>query len=183
MAKKVDHGAAVAALHGIKRSGDWRSLERWMKKYFGNVCQICGKGPVQIHHWYAFHDCVLAGRPELERTFENLTSLCETEKGKPTEDHHEICGHLCDFKSYDKDLVIQIPKWKGLPGSAIKEMDDWKALAAAKPLSYPSMGATDQSSFKATLDIVFPKDKIAVWDGKQFIKNGQVFVPSAYKAG
>lgn len=182
MAKKMDQGAAVAAEFGLKRSEHWPSLEKWMKKYFGNACQICGNGPIQVHHIMPFHDCVLAGRPELELTFENLAALCETEKGKPTEDHHLIAGHLEDFKSYDKDLKTMIPQWKGLPGSAVKEMDAWKALAAAKPLTYPKMGAPDQTSFKANLDVILPKDQIAVWDGKQFMKNGVVFVPPPFQA-
>ena len=178
MAKKIDHGAAVAAEHGLKRSEHWPSLEKWMKKYFGNACQICGKGPVQIHHAYPFHDAILSGRPELELTFENLTSLCETEKGKPTQDDHLIVGHLENFRSFNKELLVMIPKWKGLPSNAIKEMDDWKTLAGSKPLSYPQMGTSDQESFKETLDSIFPKDKISVWNGKQFLRNGAIVVPS-----
>lgn len=175
---KVDQGALVAAEHGVQRSKLWPSLERWMKKFFNNACQLCGQGPVQIHHWIPFHDCVLCGRPELELSFDNLTALCENEKDKPTQDHHLIAGHLCDFRSYNKILKDCIPQWKGLPGTAIKEMDMWKKLEAARPLSYPKMDPEAQAQFCADVDKLLPKDQVAVWDGKKFMKNGVVFTPA-----
>jgi 5-methylcytosine-specific restriction protein A len=178
MGSKIDYGAAVAAEHGLARSHHWPSLEKWMKRYFGDACQICGKGPIQIHHWMPFHDCILAGRSELELTLENLTALCETEKDRPAEDHHVIAGHLCDFKSYNSNLLASIAAWKGLSGEAIKELNGWKLLAQAKPPSYPVMAPDVQAAFRATLDRILPTDQIAVWDGEKFMRNGAVFMPT-----
>src|SRR5437879_5670628 len=100
-AKKVDFGAALAAEHGLKRSARWPAKEAAFKKA-NPTCACCGKTypagrGIQVHHRRPFHDCILAGRADLELDDRNLISLCETEAGTETNDCHIACGHLGDF--------------------------------------------------------------------------------------
>jgi hypothetical protein len=177
MAEVLDHGAKVAKVHGVKRSPHWGSLENWFKKRFGEVCPISGLSPVQIHHAFPFHDCYLAGRPDLELALENLYALYSGGSGGADEGHHLIVGHLGNFKSYNPDLRACLKKWKGLTVAQIKALPKWKALVAKKPLSFPQMSPKQQIAFRAVLDRKFDPKKIAVFDGRKFIRNGVIVKP------
>lgn len=173
----LDHGAKVAKAHGVKRSSHWGSLENWYKKRFGGVCPISGLSPVQIHHSFPFHDCLLAGRPELELALENLYSLYSGGVGGADEGHHLIVGHLGNFKSYNPYLKTCLKTWKGLTVVQIKALPRWKELAAKKPLSFIQMSPRQQIAFRAVLDRKFDPKKITLFDGKRFTRNGVIVKP------
>lgn len=158
------------------RSPHWGSLENWIKKHYGDVCEITGLSPVQIHHEFPFHDCILAGRPELELTLENLHRLYSGGH-EAANGHHLIVGHLRDFRSYNPRLVHYLHKWKGLTTEQIQKLPEWKSMASRKPKSYSEMTPFLQDAFRQALDHRFPKDKITVFDGKVFRRNGVIVTP------
>lgn len=159
------------------RSAHWPHVEQ-MKKRLQPLCQICGTPDcIQIHHVNPFEDAVDAGRPELELCLENLASLCETEAKESTQNCHLIVGHLGNFKSQNPILEVCLTRWKGLAGSVIQKRNDWIQLAAAKPLQFHEMPTADQQAYRANLDAVMPADKITVWDGQHWKRNGAILSP------
>ena len=106
---RVDHGAAVAALHGISRSPHWPAVE----KAFAAAHTTCLFGPHkdfpkaknQIHHTKVpFHLAILCGRGDLELDFRNLSALCQNEQGFASADCHIKWGHLESFRSWNPNL-------------------------------------------------------------------------------
>lgn len=173
-----DHGLAVATERGISaRSPHWGTLEHIVRKLRGDRCEISGRGPTQVHHGYPFHDCVLAGRPELELTLENLHLLYSGEN-HAEQGHHLIVGHLRNFRSYNPDLAGCIARWKGKDVQQIQALPEWQMMAHGKPRSYSELPPKDQAKFRRLLSRVFPPDKITVFDGRVFRRNGHIVTPT-----
>lgn len=169
---------------GTLRSPHWPSVEHFVRHILHPICQICGNAQVQVHHIHPFEDCRDAGRPELELCLENLCSLSETEAtgttaARPVPNCHLQVGHVGNFKSYNAKLGAMLVAWKGLSIEAIQAREDWQELAKNRPVEYHAMTGADQLAFRETLDRDLPKDKITVWDGHHFIRNGFVLQPSA----
>jgi hypothetical protein len=172
----------IQGKRGTVRSPHWPSVEHFVRHVLHPKCQICGNAQVQVHHIHPFEDCRDAGRPELELCIENLCSLSETEatrtvSAQPVPNCHLIAGHVGSFKSYCPDLAKWLVKWKGMSVEAIQASAEWRRIAAARPVEYHAMSAADQAAFRATLDHDLPKDKITVWDGHHWIRNGFVLQP------
>jgi hypothetical protein len=173
----IDFGAHAASERGLMRSPHWGTLENWIRSHYGDVCEVTGLGPVQIHHEYPFHDCILAGRPELELTLENLHRLYSGGHDA-AQGHHLIVGHLRDYRSYNPQLSDCIAKWKGMNVDQIQALPEWKTFSSAKPFSYPLMRPSQQAAFRANLAQRFPKNQITVFDGKVFRRNGVIVTPA-----
>ena len=166
----------------VTRSPHWGHVQTFVETMRKNRCDFLrddqhSDGPIQIHHWHPFEDCKDAGRPELELCLENLFAACETEKDKPAENHHNIACHLGDFKSFNAQLAECVVTWKGLKGEEIKARPDFQKMAASKPVEYHAMTPDQQKAFRADLDKNMPKDKITVWDGKNWTRNGKILTP------
>ncbi len=157
---KVDHGAVVAEVHGIRRSSKWPAVEMAWRKAHPRcaACSSKSKGGIQVHHRRPFHDCILAGRPDLETDPRNLVSLCENEAGVKTKDHHITVGHLGDFRSYNPDVSVDAAMtWHGKGKAEIEADPAWRQKAASKPKSYPDMTDVEKKAFRALLDGEMPR--------------------------
>ena len=167
---------------GTLRSPHWPSVEHFVRHILHPICQICGNAQVQVHHIHPFEDCRDAGRPELELCLENLCSLSETEAtgttaARPVPNCHLIVGHLGNFKSYNPQLASMLVAWKGLPIEAIQRRAEWQEMSKGRPVEYHAMASSDQKAFRDLLDRDLPKDKITVWDGHHWVRNGFVLRP------
>ena len=128
----VDPGEAIAREHGLQRSPEWPEVE---KAHLAKEprCVVCGKKArpgqaVQVHHVFAFHVCVLLGRPDLELDQRNLITLCQSERGRPEEDHHLLVGHLDDFESMNLDVRRDAEgAFRGMSAEEIRGSAKWKA--------------------------------------------------------
>ena len=172
----------VVGKRNVARSPHWPHAEKFVKEMRKDRCDFLRDdqpidGPIQVHHWHPFEDCKDAGRPELELCLENLFAACETEKDKPADNHHNIACHLEDFKSFNADLRACVPLWKGLKCAEIKARPDFQKMLASKPVEYHAMSADQQKAFRADLDKNMPTDKITVWDGKNWTRNGKALTP------
>jgi len=160
-AAKVDHGEVIAEVHGLKRSSKWRTVERTYKEAHP-ACACCGKTypggrGIQIHHRFPFHDCILAGRADLELDERNLISLCEDEKGVETNDCHFVVGHCCSFRSFNPTVEEDAAgPWHGLTKTQIEQLDEFIEKVRNRPKSYPGMTADEQTAFRNMLDQRMP---------------------------
>lgn len=84
-------------LFGAKRHNDWPKIRKeWLR---GNpTCAVCKKKARTPHHKKPVHLF-----PEEELNFNNLVTLCST--------CHLLIGHLKNYRSYNKDIDIDIPIW------------------------------------------------------------------------
>ena len=83
-----------------KRSDEWARVRRRFKKMHPE-CAVCGatKGTMVVHHilpYWKYRE------QELEES--NLITLCRT--------HHWTFGHLCDWKSYNLNVVEDAEIWR-----------------------------------------------------------------------
>jgi len=94
------------ALHGTKRSPEWRGVEQAHLKQ-QDYCMYCGgQSNLQVHHVEPFH---LDPSKELDPT--NLITLCE----KMGSDCHLHIGHLGNWKNFNPQVrVIANSKGAGL---------------------------------------------------------------------
>jgi hypothetical protein len=162
VANKIDHGAEVAAQHGIARSPHWPAVEKAFKALHPD-CIYCGPGSgqkvgIQVHHRNAFHCVVGVGRPDLELSFSNLCSLCESEKGRPAPDHHISEGHLGSFQRNSPTVVEDAPQFLGQSRQQIESSDHWKALKRDAPGPFSSWTFEQKKAFRQMLDEKFPPE-------------------------
>lgn len=156
-----DHGAVVAAGHGIERSHHW-STEEYHFKVANQKCPACPLDHkvewkfLQVHHKWPFHDVVLCGRPDLELDFRNLMTLCMD----GVYNHHIALGHLGNFPSYNEDAVADCTRWYGKTWREIEADHAWKEKAQHRPLSYPHMPLPMQLAFRTHLDKTMPPDPV-----------------------
>lgn len=153
---RVDHGLIVASAHGLQRSPKWRAAARRFLSV-DPFCACCGgRVGVQVHHRWPFHDCVLAGRPDLELDAHNFIALCETDDDDRTDNCHLYLGHLGDWRSYNPDVVVDTKRCMSL--SRAKRLatvhDIWPNRK--RPRSYPDMSTAEKQAFRRMLDQAFP---------------------------
>jgi hypothetical protein len=163
IAKRPDHGAEVAALHGATRSEHWPAVERAFRQAHPR-CAACPDGApevaVQVHHINPFHYVIHVGRPDLELDPRNLIGLCEKEQGRPAQDHHLLIGHLGDFKQ--GNLVVAADaagRYHGKTEAAIRAEADWQneeRNGRIKALNL--MNLAELTAFRARLDAQLPPD-------------------------
>ena len=99
--QRLDHGAVVAAAHGLETQQPLAERGPEVPGRQPGLRLLRRRDAIQVHHRWPFHDCVLAGRPDLELDPRNLIALCETERGVATLDCHLHVGHMGDWKSYN----------------------------------------------------------------------------------
>lgn len=164
----VDQGAKVAAVHDIKRSSQWPTKRAEHLKKFP-YCAACtpptgwrkllhsgkalvGLQPVQVHHIYPFHSCVVLGRADLELDDRNLITLCE--RGQ---NHHILVGHLGDFKSYNPDVSKHASHtFHAKTAAQIREDVLWKKLNSANPKDVDILTDLEKSVLRGKIDSLFP---------------------------
>ena len=159
---KIDNGATVAQAHSIARSEHWPEVEKAHKAMEPN-CAVCGiSEAIQIHHVIPFHYCIHLGRPDLELDHRNLTSLCESESGKPEQNHHLLIGHLNDFKSSNVKVREDSQKYHGKTLQEIKESIDWKEEASKKMVLLDVMTPEQKKDLRETMDLLYPPDPVLI---------------------
>lgn len=153
----IDHSAHEALRHGIARSTHWPAVEREFVKA-NPLCAVCAnpKSAIQAHHIFPFHYCIALGRPDLELDFRNLISLCETEKGKPAQDHHLLIGHLDNFKSSNVSVINDTVIFHGMSMTEIEASDIWLVKKNNKLKLLDEMSDVEKSAFRALMDSTFP---------------------------
>jgi hypothetical protein len=158
--RKIDHGSIEAAKHGIARSPHWRAVEKQHLKS-NPLCVACGKASkagLQVHHHFPFHYAIALGRPDLELDQRNLITLCETEVGKPGNNHHLDIGHLDNFKSSNLDVVTDARKtFHGMTSEQIEVDKRWRKKIAnrLKPLNL--MTGAEKKAFRKLMDSTYPR--------------------------
>ena len=156
---KIDNGAIEAARHGIRRSPKWEKVEKnhLLKE---PLCMCCQQGApntgVQIHHIIPFHICVLLGRPDLELDERNLITLCESEKGKPCNDHHLLIGHLDDFKSSNLSVQNDCRFFASQSKDSIESNTQWLFEKVHKLVPLDLMTEDEKTSLMFLMDAQFP---------------------------
>jgi 5-methylcytosine-specific restriction enzyme A len=158
-----DHGAIEAARHGIARSSHWPAVEKAFRAS-SPFCACCAKQdpktPVQVHHKFPFHYAIALGRPDLELDPRNLITLCETEKGKPGENHHLLVGHADDFQS--SNLTVEedaLKTFHGMTAIAIRADKTWAARVAGRLKPLDKMTAEDKDAFIKSMNSTYPLKK------------------------
>ncbi len=148
----TNHGGIEAARHGIARSSQWPKVERaFVLRY--PQCAACVKNMsgVQVHHVFPFHYCIALGYPQLELDPRNLITLCETEHGISSDDHHLLLGHLDDFKSSNLSVRSDVIKYHGMNHHTIINNPDWLAAKANKVKPLDEMTDQDKQDFIALM--------------------------------
>lgn len=164
MAGRPDHGAEEAARHGVKRSDKWPAAR---EKHLQNEphCVACKPGaksrfPLQVHHIFPFHYCVLLGRPDLELDQRNLITLCENERNEPGDNHHLLIGHLDDFKSSNLRVEHDATEtFHGMAADVIQADRRWLMERATRLKPLDEMTAQDKEAFKKEMNAHFPMKK------------------------
>lgn len=155
---KIDNGQQVANEHGIKeRSPYWHHVQETYL-HDNPKCAICGATEgIQVHHKNPFHYCISLGRPDLELDPRNLISLCESESGKPENNHHLLIGHLNDFKSSNLDIDTDVIKYHGMTLQEIKESTEWQQEELSKRLKpLNEMSDSEKQEYRKQLDTLLP---------------------------
>ena len=163
MIRKPDHGAIVAAQHGLKRSPKWSWVQKAFEKAFP-YCFCCGKKKkfpngrgLQTHHIFPYHYVILAGRPDLELDKRNLGNFCEDEKGIVTEDHHLIVGHNGDFRNFSPTAMEDATKtFHGMSKAKILTDPRYIKKTKNRPKLWKDMTAKERKAFRKMLDKIFP---------------------------
>jgi hypothetical protein len=145
-------------LHNQKRSPEWpKVMHDYLSKH--PACEACGKvGAVNVHHVAPFEFIINFGRPELELDENNLITLCESESGKPEENHHIEIGHAGDFKKANLNVRQDASRYYGETLVQLKEntqfMEEIKANALP-PLD--QLTPEQKTYFQNWLDTTYPK--------------------------
>lgn len=123
--KRLDHGAAIARLHGRERSPEWHRVEKehLLREPACVACGYKGKG-VQVHHIKPFHL-----HPQLELDPNNLITLCEV-KGR---DHHLLIGHLDNWESYNEHVRDDVKHFYRMTAAKIRADLKWLEKMKRRP--------------------------------------------------
>jgi hypothetical protein len=154
---KTDAGLVVAKAHGVnERSPLWDKIrKKHLKK--NPACAICGEAKtVAVHHVLPFHYVVAFGRPDLELDPRNLITLCDSNDGVKTEDHHLYVGHYGNFKLANLNILTDVEKYKNTPSKLILEDKDYKEGKKNKLLPLEKMSEEDKTNFKALMEKLYP---------------------------
>ena len=159
---KVDHGAQVAALHGLTRSPHWGKVEKEVVEQ-NPYCLACGpdvkyERGLQVHHArIPFHFAILLGRPDLELDPRNLVVLCEDEHDVDTEDHHLLLGHGRNFQRYIPDVAaLATGKYHGMGRAEILADPDYAKIVEGMPPVWKDWTDEMKTSARKDLDDRFP---------------------------
>jgi hypothetical protein len=156
---KHDHGheEAVRTI-GHGRSSHWPAVEKAFRKVHPQCvcCLVKSVTHIQIHHRFPFHYCVALGRPDLELDPRNLITLCEG-PNKSSPDHHELIGHLADWKSSNIDVANDAIVFRGMSAAEIRKDPRWIKKEAARLVQLDKMTAKDKADFKKRMNHTFPK--------------------------
>jgi hypothetical protein len=161
MSKKatIDHGheEAIRTI-GHGRSGHWPTVEKAFRKLHPQCvcCVVKSVAHIQIHHRFPFHYCVALGRPDLELDMRNLITLCEW-PGHRSPDHHELIGHLADWKSSNLDVAEDAITFRGMSAAEIRADKRWVAKEAKRLTPLDKMTTADKKAFTKRMNATFPK--------------------------
>lgn len=148
-----DHGGLEAARLGVPRSPHWSSVEHFFRTA-NPACARCGSvTAIQVHHGFAFHECVLAGRPDLELDPRNLHSLCMD----PEWQCHLLVGHLDDFRSWNPNLLVDLAH-PLLAGVALRTDAGWLVERTQRAKPWDEWTPAEHAAFRARLDSELPPD-------------------------
>lgn len=153
----IDHGALVAAKHGLVRSDKWPEVEHTFKAA-NPTCAACSSRSIQVHHVMPFHFCILLGRPDLELDPRNLISLCETQQGMASLNHHILLGHLDSFQSYNPNVRADVVTYKDAIPFLIRAAKLWKAAVIGRPPTWAIMTDDEKAAFRTRMDNLYPID-------------------------
>ena len=88
-----------------KRSSKWTTVRKHHIEA-NPICAACGgTKALEVHHIKPFFLY-----PDLELDPNNLITLCESKKGGIN--CHLAWGHLCNYKSFNEDVVEDAKNWK-----------------------------------------------------------------------
>ena len=153
---QTDAGATVAKEVGVERSPKWdRARRMHLRKQPG--CAICGESKtVSVHHIIPFHYAVSLGRPDLELDGRNLITLCDSNDGVKTQDHHLYVGHFGNFKLVNINVVSDSEKYKDVVSKLILEDKDYKENKKNKLPALDKMTDKEKEEFKALMEKLYP---------------------------
>lgn len=155
-------GDVEAARLGLRRSPLWPRAER-LHLLRQPTCACCAEGmhpgaAMQVHHIFPFHACILLGRPDLELDPRNLITLCESEAGRPGENHHLLVGHLGSFQSSNLEVVEAArTAFHGMAASEILQSEPWKRAAAARMKPWSELSEAERAQLAAAMNARFPR--------------------------
>ena len=162
MRTPYDPEAALAARHGISRSPQWPRVEK-AHLLLQPRCACCADGQcpdcgLQVHHIFPFHLCIALGRPDLELDLRNLITLCQSEPGRPAEDHHLLVGHLDDFQSSNLSVLEDAAgRYHGLTAAQIRADPNWQAAVGQRLEPLGEMSEQEKQDFAQRMNQRFPK--------------------------
>ena len=156
--KHVDHGheEAVRTI-GHGRSSHWPDVEKAFRKVHPQCvcCLVKSITHIQIHHRFPFHYCIALDRPDLELDPRNLITLCEWKS--PSPNHHELIGHLADWKSSNLSVATDALEFRGMSGAEIRKDPRWIKKEANRLVQLDKMTAKGKADFKKLMNATFPK--------------------------
>jgi hypothetical protein len=160
MGKKIiDHGheEAIRTI-GVGRSSHWPKIEKAFRAVHPQCacCIVKSVTHIQIHHRFPFHYCVALGRPDLELDPRNLITLCEW-PGHTSPSHHELIGHLADWKSSNTDVASDAIAFRGMSEAAIRKDPRWIKKEASRLIQLDKMTAKDKAAFTKSMNAACPK--------------------------
>jgi hypothetical protein len=123
-----DHGAEVAAKHGIARSPRWPEVVR-AHLSIQPVCVACARkgARVEVHHVFPFHLCIALGRPDLELDERNLITLCADSDEHGAGDHHLLLGHFDDWESVNARVRMEsATAFHGWSAEQLRANEAWR---------------------------------------------------------
>lgn len=164
-AMRVDMGALEAARYGVARSSHWPSVARDVLARIPD-CIACDPDQpeehvgLQVHHMrVSFHVAKLLGRPDLELDERNLTTLGETEEGRPAPNHHLEVGHGGNFqKDCNPWVDDDAARMRGWTVERIRADPVWQQHAAACPPPWAEWTRDMKITRRKELDTKFPMD-------------------------
>ena len=90
---------------GAIRSSRWRQVRAKFLEKYPNSAVCGGRKTIEIHHILPFHIY-----PDMELEERNLITLCES--GMNGIVCHRAIGHLGNYQSYNKNVVMDAKLWR-----------------------------------------------------------------------
>ena len=148
-----DHGAAVAAAHGLARSLEWPRVEH-EHRVLEPACVACGATTnLQVHHCAPFHYAILLGRPDLELDQRNLITLCEGTEYQC----HLLIGHADNFASANLEVRDDAEgRFHEATRAQLLAEEPWKLMVQGRLPEWKHMTDADKTSLRALMDTRFP---------------------------
>ena len=125
------------------------------------ACAITGSvGTTQAHHVIPYEYLCTIDREELAEEERIFLGLCETEKGKPEPNYHELVGHAGSFQSMNIHSVEDVDyfKAKGYKTTAEIEADSlYLSRKLTRPKKPDDMSQEELATLRAYVDQRWPK--------------------------